>query len=292
MSRVAAVPVPDDSSTRDGRPPPRRSRTCRSPAPTTARGACGRARNCARGAGGLNDAELYALVLGSGVAGRSAVRLGARSARAPAELVQWPLTRWLALAGIGPARASRCARRSSWGAARRSGSPGTAIRGAGRRAAACAISPPSGASTSWCCCSTRGTRCSAAVISIGSLNASIVHPAQKCSCRRSSSRRRAWCSCTTIRAAIPSRAKRTLSITRRLVEVGDLVGIGVLDHVVVASRGLVSFRARRVDLGQGPRPLAGWCRPVARRANDEGGGACAPPFRREAVPRAIRPCGR
>ncbi|MFM8559168.1 MAG: JAB domain-containing protein [bacterium] len=35
-------------------------------------------------------------------------------------------------------------------------------------------------------------------------------------------------------------------MTRRLLEVGDLVGIGVLDHVIVAARGMVSFRARQL----------------------------------------------
>ena len=44
----------------------------------------------------------------------------------------------------------------------------------------------------------------------------------------------------------PEPSEEDLSITRRLVEVGDLVGIGVLDHVVIASRGLVSFRARQL----------------------------------------------
>jgi DNA repair protein RadC len=37
-----------------------------------------------------------------------------------------------------------------------------------------------------------------------------------------------------------------LNITRRLVQVGDLVGIGVLDHVIVASRGVVSLKSRQL----------------------------------------------
>jgi DNA repair protein RadC len=44
----------------------------------------------------------------------------------------------------------------------------------------------------------------------------------------------------------PEPSEEDLSITRRLVQVGELVGIGVLDHVIVASRGVVSFRSRQL----------------------------------------------
>ena len=44
----------------------------------------------------------------------------------------------------------------------------------------------------------------------------------------------------------PEPSEEDLSITRRLLEVGELVGIGVLDHVIVAARGTVSFRARQL----------------------------------------------
>ena len=82
-------------------------------------------------------------------------------------------------------------------------------------------------------------------VSIGSLNASIVHPRE------------------VFRPAIlhaaasvvlvhnhpsgdPEPSDEDLGITRRLSEVGELVGIGVLDHVIVAARGTVSFRSRRL----------------------------------------------
>ena len=48
------------------------------------------------------------------------------------------------------------------------------------------------------------------------------------------------------REAALQKSEEDLSITRRLVEVGELVGIGVLDHVIVASRGTVSFRTREL----------------------------------------------
>ena len=37
-----------------------------------------------------------------------------------------------------------------------------------------------------------------------------------------------------------------LAITKRLVQVGELHGIQVLDHVIVAGRGVVSLRARQL----------------------------------------------
>jgi DNA repair protein RadC len=44
----------------------------------------------------------------------------------------------------------------------------------------------------------------------------------------------------------PEPSEEDLSITRRLVQVGELVGIAVLDHVIVATRGVVSLRARQM----------------------------------------------
>ncbi len=83
------------------------------------------------------------------------------------------------------------------------------------------------------------------VVSIGSLNASIVHP------------REVFLPAILHSAASvvlvhnhpsgdPEPSEEDLSITRRLVQVGELVGIGVLDHVIVAERGVVSLRARQM----------------------------------------------
>lgn len=82
-------------------------------------------------------------------------------------------------------------------------------------------------------------------VSIGSLNASIVHP------------REVFLPAILHSAATvvlvhnhpsgdPEPSEEDLSITRRLVQVGDLVGIGVLDHVIVAERGMVSLRSRQL----------------------------------------------
>jgi DNA repair protein RadC len=82
-------------------------------------------------------------------------------------------------------------------------------------------------------------------VSVGSLNASIVHP-------REVFKPAVLASAASIvlvhnhPSGDPEPSDEDLSITKRLVEVGDLLGIGVLDHVIVASRGVVSFRSRQL----------------------------------------------
>jgi DNA repair protein RadC len=82
-------------------------------------------------------------------------------------------------------------------------------------------------------------------VSIGSLNASIVHP-------REVFKPAIIASAASVvlvhnhPSGDPEPSEEDLSITRRLIEVGELLGIGVLDHVIVASRGVVSFRSRQL----------------------------------------------
>ena len=207
-----------------------------------------RERLRALGVTALRDAELLALVLGSGTPGRSAGRVGRDLARRGlADLAEWPAGRWLEIAGIGPARASAL----------------TAAFELGRRAAQ---QPPRGGPI-------RGPEDVQAhvrdltrarrehfvvlllnarhevqgreVVSIGTLNASIVHP-------REVFRPAILAAAASVvlvhnhPSGDPEPSDEDLSITKRLVQVGDLVGIGVLDHVIVATRGMVSFRSRRL----------------------------------------------
>jgi DNA repair protein RadC len=80
-------------------------------------------------------------------------------------------------------------------------------------------------------------------VSIGSLNASIVHP-------REVFRPAVIASAASIIVAHnhpsgdPEPSEEDLSITRRLAQVGELLGIGLLDHVIIARRGVTSLRAR------------------------------------------------
>lgn len=82
-------------------------------------------------------------------------------------------------------------------------------------------------------------------VSVGSLNASIVHPREvfKPALLQSAA------SVVLVHnhpSGDPEPSEEDLSITKRLVEAGELLGIGVLDHVIIARRGTVSFRARQL----------------------------------------------
>jgi DNA repair protein RadC len=82
-------------------------------------------------------------------------------------------------------------------------------------------------------------------VSVGSLNASIVHPREvfKPAVIQSAA------SIVLVHnhpSGDPEPSEEDLSITKRLVEVGELLGIGVLDHVIIAGRGEVSFRSRQL----------------------------------------------
>ncbi len=83
------------------------------------------------------------------------------------------------------------------------------------------------------------------IISIGSLNASIVHP------------REVYQPAIAVSAASlilahnhpsgdPTPSEEDLAITRRLVEAGRILGIDVLDHVVVAKDAYASFKERKL----------------------------------------------
>jgi DNA repair protein RadC len=200
------------------------------------------------GAGGLTDAELLALIVGSGTPGRSAIAVGRLLARRRAgELAEWPPARWMRIPGVGAARASALVAAFELGRrAARAPVPCGPIRGpedvlahvpdlARARREHFVVLLLNARHEIQC----RET------VSIGSLNASIVHPRE------------------VFRPAIlhaaasvvlvhnhpsgdPEPSEEDLSITRRLVQVGELVGIDVLDHVIVAERGVVSLRARQM----------------------------------------------
>ncbi len=80
-------------------------------------------------------------------------------------------------------------------------------------------------------------------VSVGSLNASIVHPREVFKPAVLAS-----AACVILVHGHPSGdpepSEEDLAITKRLIQAGELLGIGVLDHVIVARRGTVSLRAR------------------------------------------------
>lgn len=82
-------------------------------------------------------------------------------------------------------------------------------------------------------------------VSVGSLNASIVHPREVFNpaireCAAS------IVLCHNHPSGDPEPSEEDQTITKRLVQCGELLGIAVLDHVIIASRGVVSLRARQL----------------------------------------------
>ncbi len=201
-----------------------------------------------RGPRALTDAELLALLVGSGTAGRSALRIARSLARrTPTELSGWATARWLMVAGIGPARAAALVAAFELG--RRAHEPPAAttpIRGPedvlrhvaelrrARREHFVVL-----------LLNARHELQGRETVSIGSLNASIVHP------------REVFLPAILHSAASivlvhnhpsgdPQPSEEDVSISKRLVQVGELVGIGVLDHVIVAARGVASLRTLKL----------------------------------------------
>jgi DNA repair protein RadC len=201
-----------------------------------------------RGLAALTDADLLALLLGSGTTGRSASRIARALARVhPAELAGWPVQRWARVPGIGPARAAALVAAFEIGRrAQELPAAGSPIRGPedvlrhvrdlrrARREHFVVL-----------LLNARHELQCRELVSIGSLNASIVHP------------REVFLPAILHSAASvvlvhnhpsgdPEPSEEDVGISRRLVQVGELVGIGVLDHVIVAARGVVSLRSRQL----------------------------------------------
>jgi DNA repair protein RadC len=235
QARRAGSGGPGSRAGGDGAPPPGRSLRPRE-------------KLRARGPQGLADAELLALVLGSGTLGRSALRIGRHLARrSPSELGEWSSGRWLLVPGVGPARAAALVAAFELGRRAAAGHPGgEAIRGpedvlgqvrdlARARKEHFVV----------LLLNARHEVQGRETVSIGSLNASIVHPREvfQPAILHSAA---ALVLVHNHPSGDPEPSEEDLSITRRLVQVGEVVGISVLDHVIVAARGLVSLRARQL----------------------------------------------
>lgn len=82
-------------------------------------------------------------------------------------------------------------------------------------------------------------------VSIGSLNASIVHPREvlRSAIVHSAA---SIIACHNHPSGDAEPSEEDVAITKRLVQAADLVGIQLLDHVIVASRGIVSMRSRQL----------------------------------------------
>ena len=84
------------------------------------------------------------------------------------------------------------------------------------------------------------------VVSIGSFTASIVHPREVFQASDPRQLGGGHPRAQSPVGVVLNRARRTLSISRRLREAGELLGIRVLDSIISARRALYSF----VDAGR------------------------------------------
>ncbi|MCH2172184.1 DNA repair protein RadC [Myxococcota bacterium] len=126
------------------------------------------------------------------------------------------------------------------------------------------------------------------LISQGTLNASLVHPREvfRCALREAAA---ALVVVHNHPSGDPAPSHEDRDITRRLVDAGELLGVRVLDHVVVAERGYLSFaeqglleedaralpgaaavRGRRRGHGKGSREVGTPLRPGLRTVDEVG----------------------
>jgi DNA repair protein RadC len=199
----------------------------------------------------LADEELLALIIGSGVAGRSALTIarGLLQHTPLRELGRCDVRELRQRPGVGSAVASRLA--AAFEIGRRRGSPaparGQAIRQP--RDLAGYLMTRFGDHRHECfgvaLLDGRNRFVRDVVISRGGWSASVVRPREVFR----------QCLLSAAPAAIlfhnhpsgdPSPSREDIAITRQLVTAGDLLGIRVLDHLVVAAEGFASLRDRGV----------------------------------------------
>lgn len=201
----------------------------------------------ARGAEALSDTELIAILVRTGVRGQSAVDTARKLAGIGlADLARYTPPELAALGGVGESRAAailaafelgRRAAREPVSAVRPDlSSPESVYRLCGprlnhlrkERFLALALN-------------TKNRLIREELISEGDLNSSIVHP-------REVFEPLIRCSAAAVifvhnhPSGDPAPSQRDIEITQRLRQVGELLGIKVLDHVVVASGGYYSFQ--------------------------------------------------
>jgi|GEM_PF-392571 len=82
------------------------------------------------------------------------------------------------------------------------------------------------------------------LVSVGSLNQTIVHPREVFKAALGSSSAAALFLVHNHPTGDPSPSAEDIAITRRLKEAGDLLGVRVLDHIIVGTDGYLSFVER------------------------------------------------
>jgi DNA repair protein RadC len=211
-----------------------------------------RERLLSLGASNLSDRELLAIIIGGGSRRASALDLAARL------LKTWPNFRLLArcgpgdftrVHGIGPAKAARI--QAALAIARRyAGSrlpAGTTITGSSQLAGYMSekLSGEQREHFYTLLLDTKHRLVREVPVSIGSLSESVVHPREvfRNAIRESAAR---VVLVHNHPSGNPDPSPEDKSLTRRLVEAGELLGIPVLDHIIVGHDTYFSFAERGI----------------------------------------------
>ncbi|MCZ8513346.1 DNA repair protein RadC [Paenibacillus filicis] len=200
------------------------------------------------GAGALSNAELLAVLLRTGTYRESAVALAQRLLRSSGglrSLTDMSLEQLTEIKGIGEAKALQVQAGIELGRrmARSVLSDTVTIRSPQDVAALLTEELRYLQKEHFVCLflNTKNHVIGQETLSMGSLNASIVHPREvfRAAIKRSS----ASIICAHNHpSGDPTPSSEDIEITRRLVEAGGIIGIEVLDHIVIGDRGFVSLK--------------------------------------------------
>ena len=211
------------------------------------------------GAPSLSDAELLAVLLGTGSTGETAVDLARRLLHLGADGAS-PQDRgaaWRYLAGASPDELSQVPGVGPAKAARIKAAVELGRRLAGSTANRPVITSPAEVAKllmesmrhldrehfKIVVLNTKNQVLATELISVGSLSSSIVHPREifKGPLRRSAA---AVVLCHNHPSGDPAPSPEDVEVTRRLIEAGRILGIEVLDHVIIGDNRYASLRER------------------------------------------------
>jgi DNA repair protein RadC len=203
-----------------------------------------------KGSSALSDAELLAVIIGRGIRGSGVLAVADEILRyfGPSKLASISPKEFQSVRGIGPAKACQLVACLELGRRvfRPEDEPVIVIR---RPEDAAALTRELACAKKEHFCTlyldTRNRVIRKETISIGTLNASLVHPREVFQPAVESSA----ASVVLVHnhpSGDPEPSREDLLLTKRLVSAGEIMGIEVLDHVIVARRSLVSLRERKL----------------------------------------------
>lgn len=197
-----------------------------------------------RGPEALSDAELVALLLRTGSAGRSALEVAEGLLRDLPEGADAGFEKLRRVRGVGPVRAAALAAAAELSRRRRPDPrPVVDCAGAAAGHVPAAVRAARKEHFLVLCLNARRQLVHLETVSVGTLSASLVHPREVFSPAISHSAA-AVVAVHNHPSGDPTPSAEDRDVTRRLQRCGELLGIPLADHVVVAESGYFSFRER------------------------------------------------